>query len=187
MKRRTLLNCATIIALLLLLVGCGNRSLQDAAASGTAVAPYGAPVMAGTGEEAYDFSLERLDGGTLTLSDLRGKWVLVNFWATWCPPCVKEMPYLNELAASREIEVIGVNMNETRAKVADFVDETGTSFPILLNPDEDVKIMYEARALPRTVIVAPDGTIAGRILGAVSAEGLETWLDEHDIPRRQGS
>lgn len=191
--------CALVCATLLL-SGCGGRA-RDAAAdpaetsagtatpagaatSAGAVAPVGAQVMAGTGGEAYDFTLERLDGGTLTLSDLRGGWALVNFWATWCPPCVKEMPYLEELAQSREIAVVGVNMNEPRARVEKFVAEAGVTFPILLEPDDVVKIMYEARALPRSALVAPDGTVAGIIMGAFAPEKLEAWLDEQGVPLR---
>lgn len=183
---RSLLRWATLVILLsLLAAGCGGRASQssaDAGAPKATVVAYGAQVMAGTGEEAYDFTLERLDGGSITLSDLRGGWVLVNFWATWCPPCVKEMPYLDAIGRSRDLAVLGVNMNEPRDRVAAFVEESGVGFPILLDPDDTVKIMYEARALPRTVIVAPDGTVAGVVLGAVSEESLNSWLDKQGVP-----
>ncbi len=180
MRHRALL--LVLLVALLLPAGCGRRAGEDAAEPQGTVVAYAAKVMAGSGEEAYDFTLERLDGGTLTLSDLRGGWALVNFWATWCPPCVKEMPYLEQLAQSRAIEVVGVNMNEPRARVEAFVAKAGTTFPILIDPDDVVKIMYEARALPRTAIIAPDGTIAGVVMGALSEEGLEAWLDEQGVP-----
>jgi thiol-disulfide isomerase/thioredoxin len=109
--------------------------------------------------------------------------VLLNLWATWCGLCVKEMPYLEELSARRAIEVLGVNMNEPRARVAEFVAAYGITFPILLEPDEVVKIMYSTRALPRTVLVAPDGTVAGLVMGAVSPQSLDSWLEAHAVAR----
>ena len=75
-----------------------------------------------TPEPADDFTLESLAGDSVTLSDLQGQWVLVNFWATWCPPCVSEMPYLKKIADERDMIVLGVNFKESPGTVERFVE-----------------------------------------------------------------
>lgn len=132
-----------------------------------------------TPEMAHEFTLESLGGDSVTLSDLRGQWVLVNFWATWCKPCVEEMPYLQKLAQERDLVVLGVNFNEPAGTAAQFVAEHQLSFPILLKPDDITLLVYQVRGLPRTFVIAPDGTIALRIAGALNQEELDAWLDEH--------
>ena len=120
-------------------------------------------------ELAYDFTLETLDGETVTLSDFQGDWVLVNFWATWCPLCVREMPYLQEIAETRDIHVLGINMGESEGQVRRFVEEHGITFPILMQADQLLTIAYNARSLPQTYVIAPDGTVALRVVGAVES------------------
>lgn len=137
-----------------------------------------------TRELAYDFTLETLDGEPVTLSELQGDWVLVNFWATWCPPCVREMPYLQEIAETRDVHVLGVNMGERDRQVRRFVEEHGIGFPILIGADQLLTIAYNARSLPQTYVVAPDGTVALRVVGAVEPETFDPWLDEQGIGRR---
>jgi thiol-disulfide isomerase/thioredoxin len=123
-------------------------------------------------ELAPDFTLGTLDGGTLTLSSLRGRWVLINFWATWCAPCRAEMPYLDTLAADNLLTVLAINMREQPEEVRVFVAELGIDFPILLNPDDATLLAYGVRGLPTSFLIAPDGTIARRILGPVQAADL---------------
>jgi peroxiredoxin len=129
---------------------------------------------------APDFTLATLDGEEISLSDYQGEWVIVNFWATWCPPCVSEMPYLQTLS-DRGINVIGINLTDTAGDVTQFTSEHGIEFPILMEPDINTVLDYQARQLPRTVIVAPDGTIALRIAGAVDSEQLDPWLEAQDV------
>lgn len=163
-----------IILLLLLSLGCAQVGL----AGGNAT-PAPAP--------AYDFSLETLTGETITLSDLQGRWVLVNFWATWCKPCVEEMPYLQQIAGERNMTVLGVNFNEPPETVVAFVAEHAISFPILMNPDDITLLMYQARSLPRTVVIAPDGTIAHQMIGEINPAEFEVWLDKqlNEVAERQ--
>jgi thiol-disulfide isomerase/thioredoxin len=172
------------LSILLLCTGCGATGESVAGATPAAEKPGGALVVDGGDEEAYDFTLQTIDGASVTLSDLRGNWVLVNFWATWCPPCVEEMPYLETLSSERDIEVIGINLNEKEDVVAKFLSDNGITFPILMDPDEVTQLMYEARALPRTVVVAPDGKIAGRVYGRVSPDSFDSWLDEQGVAQR---
>ena len=154
-----------------LLAGCG-------AAAGDAPPP---PAPAATREPAHDFSLKSLDGATVALSTYKGKWVLLNFWATWCPPCIKEMPYLNELAASRDLVVLGVNFNEDAATARRYVEENAITFPILLEPDDITLLMYQVRGLPRSFLIAPDGAIARTIVGQINPEQLNAWLDAEGV------
>jgi thiol-disulfide isomerase/thioredoxin len=160
-----------------LTVGCGGPS---ASTSGTP-APA-AP--AATPEAARNFTLQALDGESVSLDELRGKWVLINFWATWCLPCVEEMPYLNQVAATRDKAVLGVNFKESADQAAAFAADHGIQFPILLAPDEITLLVYGVRGLPRTIVVAPDGTIAGRFAGALDPVKFERWLDDQGVPRQ---
>jgi thiol-disulfide isomerase/thioredoxin len=109
------------------------------------------------------------------LSALRGRWVLVNFWATWCLPCREEMPLL--AAAAQEhadtLTVLAVNMREQPEEVAAFLAELGVSLPVLLDPDDATLLAYQVRGLPVSYLVAPDGAIARRILGPVQPGDLE--------------
>jgi thiol-disulfide isomerase/thioredoxin len=129
-------------------------------------------------ELAPDFSLTTLDGDTVALTDLRGRWVLINFWATWCVPCRDEMPYLNELAAAHadKLTVLAVNMRESPEAVAPFVAELAIDLPILLQPDDATLLAYNVRGLPLSILVAPDGTIVRRIAGVVQPGDLaDIW------------
>lgn len=180
-----------LLALTFLIAACGRAAPAAPAAppppSGSAAdAPAGAiRVAQGEREEAHAFTLETLDGGSMSLGDLRGEWVVVNFWATWCAPCVEEMPYLDALARERDLTVLGVNFNEERERVAAFVEEHSISFPILLEPDDVTKIMYQARALPRTVVVAPDGTVAAEVYGVIPEDAFGEFLDGQGVGRRE--
>jgi thiol-disulfide isomerase/thioredoxin len=156
----------------LLLAGCALPAAPQSASKVAATA---------TPELARDFMLTTLDGAPATLSDYRGQWVILNFWATWCPPCVEEMPYLNQLAAERDLVVLGVNFNEDRERVAAFVAEQGINFPILLAPDEITLLFYGVRGLPRTFVIAPDGTLAHTAIGALRPAEFSAWLDAQGL------
>jgi thiol-disulfide isomerase/thioredoxin len=118
---------------------------------------------------APDFTLETVDGDSITLSALRGRWVLINFWATWCAPCRDEMPYLAALAETQSdtLTVLPINMRERLDQVRMFVGELGIRLPILVDPDDATLLAYGVRGLPVSFLIAPDGTIARRIVGPV--------------------
>ena len=115
------------------------------------------------------FSLERLEGGTATLADFRGEYVLLNFWATWCPPCLKEMPTmqaLHDTYRDRGFSVVAVSSDsEGAALVKGFVDRLGVDFPILLDVDGSVSASYGARNLPMSLLLTPDGEVLAAALG----------------------
>lgn len=129
-------------------------------------------------ELAHDFALPTLDGQTLTLSEQKGGYVLVNFWATWCVWCVEEMPYLQEVADRGQIQVWGINMRETVDEMNTFVDEHNISFPILLSPDNDTILAYPG-GMPRTFIIGPQGDIVHTIFGPIDPAKFDAWLEEN--------
>lgn len=132
-------------------------------------------------EVAPDFALVTLDGATVRLSELRGRWVLINFWATWCAPCRDEMPYLDRLAATHpnRLTVLAVNMRERATEVAFFADTLNLRLPILLAPDDATLLAYNVRGLPISILVAPRGTIALRIAGPLTTGVIETIIAEN--------
>ena len=170
------------LALCLFLVACNSPievEAPDATAESSATA-VSEPVSTAEPDPAPAFALATLDGQEVSLSDYKGEWVILNFWATWCPPCVSEMPYLQTLS-DRGLNVLGVNMAETAEEVKLFTAQHGIKFPILMDPDVNTVLDYQARQLPRTVIIAPDGTIALRIAGPIEGEQLDPWLDENGV------
>ena len=120
--------------------------------------------------DAPDFTLSDMDESAHTLSDLRGNYVLVNFWATWCPPCRKEMPSLESLYQQyrdRSFRVLAVNQWENQDHVFSYMGELDVfpSFPILFDPNSEVSERYGVRGLPTSFIIDPQGRIIYRAIG----------------------
>ncbi|HEX6302652.1 MAG TPA: redoxin domain-containing protein [Anaerolineales bacterium] len=129
------------------------------------------------GFSAPDFTLETLDGGQITLSDLRGKVVLVNFWASWCPPCRAEMPAIESVYRSYKglgLEVLAVNTTnqDDVAAAADFVQELGLSFPIPLDHTGAVSASYNLRGLPSSYFIDQQGVIRSMVVGGPMSKAL---------------
>jgi len=134
-------------------------------------------------EEAPDFSLQTVDGKTITLTDLRGKVVLLNFWATWCPPCNAEMPDLDALqraySAEHDFTVLGVNLQEDRTVVEKYAHAAGITFPLLLDEDGDVSTSrYSVRTLPMSFIIDRDGRIRDAWTGRLSRGAMVDRLEQ---------
>ena len=123
----------------------------------------GYPALADpTGQPAPDFTLAARDGSTISLSDLKGQVVLINFWATWCGPCRKEMPLLEQLHQRYErlgFTLLGVNVEENSGDAEHFLKETPVTFPILWDPENRVSQMYDVSAMPSTVLVDRQGNV----------------------------
>lgn len=114
------------------------------------------------GEAAPGFTLPTMAGDALALDDLKGQVVLVNFWATWCPPCRAEMPLLDELHARYAplgFTLLGVNVEEDTDAAVRFAEELGVSFPILLDPRESVSAAFGVPAMPTSVLLDRHGVV----------------------------
>mgnify|MGYP001601725138 CR=1 FL=1 len=135
------------------------------------LAACGAP--AGS-RQAPEFALPDLSGQTVSLASLRGKPVLINFWATWCDSCRVEMPDLEELSrrSGGRFSVIGVSMDENQSAVPPFVKEHKVTFPILYS-DGKVSAAYAVRGLPAAFLIDDEGRIARRWVGAVDVRSVE--------------
>src|SRR5579862_2482526 len=128
-----------------------------------------AGVRAGLSKPAPDFSLESLDGKTMRLSDLRGKAVLLNFWATWCGPCKIEMPWFVDLQkqyGDQGLQIVGVAMDDaSKEDIAKFAKDMGVNYPILIGKESVGDEYGGVPALPESFLIARDGKIVDKIIG----------------------
>jgi thiol-disulfide isomerase/thioredoxin len=176
------LRLAAALAALVLLAACRREAPATAPAPATpaptpaAATPAPAPAAAATTAERPRLRLPTVDGGEYDLAAHRGKWVVVNFWATWCGPCLKEMPELSALDAMREhVEVVGLAFEDTTPEaMREFLKAHPVVYPIALvdvyDPPADFAV---PRGLPMTYLVAPDGRVARSFTGPVTARDLE--------------
>ncbi len=128
---------------------------------------------------ATDFNLQSLNGEQTQLADLRGRWVVINFWATWCAPCVEELPLLQQLAEQHPnaLAVLAINMREDEDAVRAFVEQHNLSLPVLLEPDDQMLLDYGVQGLPLSIMVSPNGEVMQRHVGPVD-KAFETWLEQ---------
>lgn len=136
----------------------------------------GEPPAGQPGRAAPNFRLANGDGQLVTLSNYRGKWVLVNFWATWCLPCRDETPDLQEVYERNEdvLVVLGVNQQETVEQMTTFGDAYDVTYPLVLDRSGQVSQAYRvSRNLPVTFLIDPQGVIVEAFWGQVSMDTLE--------------
>jgi len=136
------------------------------------------------GTVAPEFTLPQLDGDQISLSQFRGRPVLVNFWASWCAPCRSEMPALQQVAtqyAGSGLVVIGINQLEDVPTVQGFVREFGLTFPIALDRDGVTSRAWRVYGIPQTYLVGPDGMIRKAWVGPVTEQSVTRALDELGI------
>ena len=128
--------------------------------------------------ESDDFVLEDLDGNFLSVSDFKGKVVVLNFWASWCPPCRQEMPDLDELdkefKEGGDVVLLTVNLTdgqrETREAARDYIEENGFGFVVLLDERGELAAQYRINAIPQTFILDRNGEISDSLIGATTKD-----------------
>jgi len=164
----------TFFSLTVLMISAGwiffSRALPGA--SGSEDFPIARP-----GFLAPDFTLTTLQGESVQLKDLRGRTVILNLWASWCPPCRAEMPALQRVSQDYppdELVILAVNLTsqDSREAAAQFAQENNLTFPILLDESGVVGALYQTSALPTTFFIASDGTIREMIVGGPISEAL---------------
>lgn len=191
--KRHVLRAGALLACVALLAACkpaaapeeAAKSPGGAAPAPTAPEPAAAPAVgeapavqkANPGVPALQ--VQTLDGKAYDLAAQRGKWVVVNFWATWCSPCLKEMPELSALDAMREhVEVIGLAYEEIEpADLRAFLQKHPVVYPVAIVDVYDPPADFATpRGLPMTYLIAPDGTVAKQFLGPVTAAEVEAAI-----------
>jgi peroxiredoxin len=149
-------------------IALGLALLATALVQAGARRPEKAAAIPGVGQAAPDFVLPDLAGEEVGLARYRGKFVLLGFWVSWCPPCREEMPSLKKLYedfAGRDLVLLAVNAGEPSEQVADFVRREALTFPVLLDPDGRVQERYGAYQFPVFFLIDREGRIAARYLG----------------------
>ena len=177
------------LALLAVLAGC-KRDAEPAASPAPAAKPDAAqparPARIPAVVEQPTLRIATLDGKTFDLAEQRGKWTIVNFWATWCGPCIKEMPELSALDAMREhIVVIGLAYEDnTPEAMAAFMKEHPVVYPVALVDVYDPPKDFETpRGLPMTYIITPEGKVAKKYTGPVTARMIEEDIAKAGGPK----
>jgi len=139
--------------------------------------PAGTPTA--IGNVAPDFALADLDGNPIRLADLRGRPVIVNFWASWCGPCVEEFPLLSDAAtrhADDGLVVVGIVWQDRSEAARDFMARNGATWAAAMDPGERVATDYGILGPPETYFIGRDGTIVARQIGQISAASLDKKL-----------
>lgn len=165
MKTKSLwLLMVMLLSLTTIAAACGGGGNDDNASTAT-----GLSVGPQAGKLAPDFSLPLIDGGKVTLSELRGKPVMINFWTTWCPACREEMPDLVSVYkeyAGKGLMMLAVDVGEKTSVVMDYVKEIGLSLPVLLDSNSDVARRYRVVGYPTTILIDRQGVIQEVRIGA---------------------
>ena len=200
-KRKPILVIAVLALLLAVLPACGVPSpgsepeeppSAETAAPEPTPAPTPEPEPVSEPEPspeesvdcAPDFTVYDAEGNALRLSDLRGRPVVLNFWATWCPPCREELPHFDAAYAELGGEIVFMMIDltdgysETVDGVLAFLEDTGYGFPVYYDKDMDAATAYEISAIPLTVLIDAQGREADRHLGSMTAAQLESLLDQ---------
>lgn len=194
-KRRLIL--VVLVLTGVLLVACGDEATPTATgltgpsgqitpantiapgSSTTYEPPKSANDQVRIGSLAPDFNLNNLNNQVIKLSQFRGKPVLMNFWATWCPPCEAELPMLEQTyqANSDKLVILGVNMREDADTVAGRVDKAGLKYPIVLDGNGDVTNRYQVRVFPTSLFIDKNGIVQRIILGPLTEDTVKSALE----------
>ncbi|MHA6253226.1 thiol-disulfide oxidoreductase ResA [Oceanobacillus sp. CAU 1775] len=135
------------------------------------------------GDQAPDFQLTQInkhnEAETIQLKELRGKGIMLNFWATWCKPCEREMPYMQELYPKykeKGIEIVAISLDSTELVVDRFIEKYDLTFPIPHDKYGEIRDLYKVGPLPSTFFISPEGEIVEYVSGELSLERLEGYF-----------
>lgn len=178
---RTALVAASVVAVLvaLLLAVLATRAGSPERVTKSPLIGRLAPPIEGT----------TLDGDAFDLADLRGRWVVVNFFATWCIPCLEEHPELRAFdeahAARGDAAVVSVLFDDEPDDARQVFAERGGDWPVVIDPDGAVSVAYGVARVPESFLVAPDGTVVQRLVGGVTARQLDDLLAQYEAAARE--
>jgi len=133
--------------------------------------------------KAIDFKLKDLNGQELSLSDLKGKKVFLNFWATWCPPCKAEMPEIEKLyqeIKDNDLVIVAVEIGESLDIVKPFIDSNKYNFKVLLDPDQSVATKYNIASIPTSYFIDAEGYIISKHVGGMNIDQMKTYIKTLD-------
>lgn len=133
--------------------------------------------------KAIDFKLKDLNGNELSLSDLKGKKVFLNFWATWCPPCKAEMPEIEKLyqeTKDSDLVIVAVEIGEPLDTVKSFIDSNKYNFKVLIDPDQSVATKYNITSIPTSYFIDADGNIISKHVGGMNIDQMKAYIKALD-------
>jgi peroxiredoxin len=155
------------------------RNPGRGSAGNVSVLPTPIPNRAAVGSPAPEFTARSMDGRAVSLSDFEGRVMIVDFWTTWCPSCVEELPVLQEVDrrySNQEVVVLAVDIGESEAEVRRFLNDNDLDLTVLLDSTEQIAAVYNIRSIPTTFIVDPSGKIDAVHFGSVSASQLDQYI-----------
>jgi cytochrome c biogenesis protein CcmG/thiol:disulfide interchange protein DsbE len=138
------------------------------------------------GELAPETAGATIDGEEVSIDDYRGRWVMVNFFASWCTPCLEEHPELNAFdvahRAAGDAVLVSVTFDDTAEEAQEFFDEHGGDWPVIDDPENSIGVAYGVAQVPETFVIAPNGVVVQRFAGAVSRAELDAVIAAYEEP-----
>lgn len=171
-KKRSILKTSLLVGVAAVIIYVLFTNLSDIKKSGEALS---------VGDEAPDFQLINLDGATVKLSDYRGQGVFLNFWATYCPPCKKEMPFMQnqyERFKEKGVTILAVDVAEPQPVVEDFAVKYGLTFPVLLDLNQETMNLYDVAAIPVSFLIDENGTVVDRISAGLTESQIADYMKQ---------
>lgn len=191
MKKKISLLIMSVLSLTLILSGCSTEKPNEEAPVETEekveVRAENEEVKEGifTGDKIYDFTLEDIDGNEISISDYKGKVLMLNFWASWCPPCKAEMPHMekvyNELKGE-DFDMLTVNLTTAEKNGRDgankFINDMGYTFPVVYDVDGKVADKFRITGIPTTYIINKEGIISSFIKAPLDEKGIKREIEK---------
>ena len=138
--------------------------------------------LAASADDSFDYQLHDLEGRLHKASDQQGKWLVINFWATWCAPCLKELPELERFYQQNKntAQLWGVTFEDSdKASIVEFVERLGVTFPILGHGEDPLTGYGQVRVLPTTFLINPEGLFQHRFEGPITAQDIINEIEKY--------